>query len=91
MAFQPVLACSKNVDLVYGPSDTVPVVVMNIGDERKVDIRIDVKTLSGKVVLSKTFSEIILPAGRTFEDLELCLERKLKPGYYAFEYNVSQK
>jgi hypothetical protein len=91
MAFQPVLACSKNVDLVYGPSDTVPVVVMNIGDERKVDIRIDVKTLSGKVVLSKTFSEIILPAGRTFEDMELSLEKKLKPGYYAFEYNVSQK
>jgi len=90
MAFQPVLACSKNVDLVYGPSDPVPLVVMNLGDEKKVDVKIDVKTLSGKVVFSKTFSGIILQEGRTFKDLELDIEKKLKPGYYAFEYNVSE-
>ncbi|RKY09270.1 MAG: hypothetical protein DRP66_02640 [Planctomycetota bacterium] len=90
MAFQPVLACSKNVDLAYGPSDAVPLVVMNLGDEKKVDLKIDVKTPSGEIVFSKTFPGIVLQEGRTFKNLELDIEKKLKPGYYAFEYNVSQ-
>ena len=90
MVFQPVLACSKNVDLVYGPSDVVPLVIMNIGDEKKVDVVIDVKTLSGRVVFSKTFPGIILQEGRTFKDLEFEIEKKLKPGYCAFEYKVNR-
>jgi hypothetical protein len=90
MAFQPVLACSKNVDLVYGTSDVVPLVVMNLGGEKKVDVKVDIKTSSGGIVLSKTFPGIILQKGRTFKDLELVIEQKLRPGYYAFEYNVSQ-
>ena len=31
MVFQDVLAGSRNVDLVYGPDDTVPVMVLNLG------------------------------------------------------------
>ena len=90
MAFQPVLACSKNVDLAYGPSDSVPVVVMNLGDSKKVDVKIDVITLSNQVVFSKTFSDIILQEGRSFKDLKLDIERGLKPGYYVFEYTVNR-
>lgn len=90
MAFQPVLACSRNVDLVYGPSDVVPLVVMNLGGEKKVDVKVDVKTPSGEIVLSKTFPGIVLQKGRTFKDLELVIGQKLRPGYYVFEYNVSQ-
>jgi len=91
MAFQPVLACSKNVDIVYGPSDAVPLVVMNLGNEKKVDVEVYVKTLTGSIAFSKTFSEITLKEGRTFKDLELDIAGKLKPGYYAFEYNVIEK
>lgn len=88
MVFQPILACSKNVDLVYGPADSVPIVVMNLGDEKRVNVNVSVKTLSGKVVFKKTFANITLSEGRTFKDLKMTIKKKLKPGYYAFEYVV---
>lgn len=90
MSFQSVLACSKNVDLVYGPSDRVPVVVMNMGDEKTVDVDVEVKSLSGAVLFRQTFTDVLLSEGRTFKNLELAIEGELEPGVYAFEYQVSR-
>ena len=90
MAYQPVLACSKNVDLVYGPSDDVPIVIMNMGDEKTVALKVDVKTLSGDTVYEQRFPDLTLKAGRTFKDLNLDIKEKLAPGDYAFEYEVTE-
>ena len=91
MVFQSVLACSKNVDLVYGPGDSLPIVVMNMGDEKKVDVTVSVKTLSGKRIFRESFADVTLKEGRTFTDLKMTIAKKLKPGSYAFEYSVSEK
>jgi hypothetical protein len=88
MVYQPVLAGSKNVDLVYGPEDAIPVVVMNRDKPRTVDIEIVVKNMNGELVAQKTFPGIKLESGRTVTDIG-----KWKPGlepgkYYGFEYRV---
>jgi len=88
MVFQPVLAGSKNVDIVYGPDDQVPVCIMNIGTEKKVDLVITCINSSGEVVFSKKYSNISLQKGRNVTDLD---EMKLsikKEGFYVFEYKV---
>ncbi len=88
MVFQPVLAGSKNVDLVYGPDDKVPVCIMNMGDEKKVDLVITCKNSSGEEVFSKKYPNIELQKGRNVTDLDdLNLSIK-EEGYYTFEYKV---
>lgn len=90
MAFQPVLACSKNVDVMYGPDDKIPVVVMNLGVEKTVDVVVTCKNLSGEKVFEKKYNKVSLKEGRTFtnlEDIELLLKEE---GYYVFEYKVME-
>lgn len=38
MLYQRVLAGSKNVDIVYGPEDEVPVIVVNLDESKTVDV-----------------------------------------------------
>ncbi|MCK5207760.1 MAG: hypothetical protein KAQ79_07065, partial [Cyclobacteriaceae bacterium] len=90
MAFQPVLAGSKNVDMVYGKNDKVPIVVMNMGDEKVVNITVTVKTPKGKVVSEKVFSDVTLEAGRSFTDMVDWKPKLKTKGFYAFEYKVEQ-
>ncbi|MCK5372284.1 MAG: hypothetical protein KAQ62_27170, partial [Cyclobacteriaceae bacterium] len=90
MAFQPVLAGSKNVDIVYGKNDKVPIVVMNMGDEKVVNITVTVKTPKGKVVSEKVFSDVTLEAGRSFTDMVDWKPKLKTKGFYAFEYKVEQ-
>jgi len=91
MSFQPVLACSKNVDIAYGPADNIPVAVMNIGGQRTVDVKVEVKTTSGKTVHTEMFKNIKLKPGRTCKDLQIDFTEKPDTGYYAFEYTVTEK
>ena len=88
MVFQPVLAGSKNVDLVYGPNDQVPVCIMNMGDEKKVDLVVTCKNSSGEEVFSKKYPNIELQKGRNVTDLDNMNLSIKKEGYYTFEYKV---
>jgi hypothetical protein len=88
MAFQPVLAGSKNVDIVYGPGDRVPVMVMNLGESRTVDVKLLVKTIEGSIVAEQTYHAIRLPDGKGVVDLDEWNPGFLPEGYYAFEYLV---
>lgn len=90
MAFQDVLACSGNVDMVYGPDDTVPVIVMNVGEERRVSVSAEVLSEDGNLIYEQKFDDILLPEGRTVTkavDLRL---PKLPDGLYTFRYTVWQ-
>ena len=88
MAFQPVLAGSKNVDLVYGPGDTIPVVVLNLGEARTARVTVTLETVDGRVVEQKAFLNVRLPAGRSAVDLEPFSPKRTVDGYCVVRYMV---
>ncbi|MCC5931438.1 MAG: hypothetical protein JJU28_19480, partial [Cyclobacteriaceae bacterium] len=90
MVFQPVLAGSKNVDMVYGPEDEIPVVVMNMGNEKNVNVEAIVKDENFNEIHRENWLNIILPEGRTFTDLPPFLPKIPKNGIYSIEYIVSE-
>lgn len=90
MAFQQVLAASGNVDIVYGPDDTIPVVVMNLGDEKTVTVSVQAKDLEGNVLQKKVYPDVILPAGRTVTKLDHFVPDFKQHGYVVIEYSVVQ-
>ncbi|MBQ3427467.1 MAG: hypothetical protein IJH37_10055 [Clostridia bacterium] len=65
MAFQDVIACSGNADMVYGPEDTVPVIVMNIGDAKTVNVSVQVISQNNDIVFETVISDVELAEGRT--------------------------
>lgn len=91
LAFQNVLALSGNVDMVYGPEDTVPVILLNLGEEQQVDLVVQVLDVSDTVVLERTFTSIHLPAGRTVTTVSDLSLPELHEGMYSFIYRVISK
>jgi hypothetical protein len=91
MAFQDVLACSGNVDMVYGPDDRIPVILLNIGEEKKVTLKIEIVSMDGQIVYSREVPDIVVPAGRSkinVEELEL---PDIKDGIYSINYQLYEK
>lgn len=70
MAFQPVLAGSRNVDVVYGPRDQVAPVVLNLGPERTVDVTVLLRDLDGNELQRRAYPSVRLAGGRTITGLE---------------------
>jgi beta-galactosidase/beta-glucuronidase len=90
MAFQEVLACSGNVDIVYGPSDTIPVVVMNYGEEKAVTVTVQAKDLKGTILQEKVYTDVLLPAGRSIRKLDPFTPAFNAEGFVVMEYSVIQ-
>lgn len=88
MAFQNVLALSGNVDIVYGPEDTVPVILLNLGPERTVTLQVQAVDASGAVVLERTLADIHLPAGRSVTPVTDLSLPDLPDGLYSFVYRI---
>jgi len=88
MAYQPILAGSRNVDMVYGPGDSVPVIVMNLGEARTVEVVVSVQTVEGDEVMRKVYGSVELPRGRSYTSLPPFTPEKLEEGFYAFRYTV---
>lgn len=88
MAFQDVLACSGNVDMVYGPNDTLPVVVLNIGVEKKVSVLVEIIAEDQKVICEKKFENIILPEGRSVVQVQNMQLSGIPEGIYGILYTV---
>jgi len=88
MVFQRILAGSGDVDVVYGPGDTIKPIVMNLGDGRTVDLTLEIRSLDGSRVDSKLYQGVVLPAGRTVTELSPFKPTFPSDGYYAVEYIV---
>ena len=50
--FQPVLAGSNNVDVVYGPDDTITPMVLNLGIQRIVSLQLlsEINSMAGRLI-----------------------------------------
>ena len=88
MAFQEVLACSGNVDVVYGPDDKIPVILLNLGEEKEVTLVVEVVSMDGRIVYTKEINSILLPEGRSKIDVEEIDLPNLVDGIYSINYNV---
>lgn len=89
MAFQRILAGSRNVDTVYGPGDAIPVMVLNMGPEVTVHVHIVARAADGSIVDRTSYENVKLPAGRGVTDLQEWKPTLPEQGIYAFEYTVT--
>ena len=88
MSFQPVLAGSKNVDIVYGPNDAVPVMVVHLGEAKTVDVIVRANDMNGTTVAETIYKSVYLPDTNGVVNLGEW-KPDLKPErHYAFEYIV---
>ncbi len=86
--FQKVLAASDNVDIVYGPDDSILPVVMNLGDAKNVEVIITVRDAHGNEVESKVYKNTFLPAGRSVVVLPEYKPEFPEENCYGIEYMV---
>lgn len=88
MVFQPTWAGSENVDVVYGPSDSITPVIHHLGEKRKVNLDVILTTVDGKSVERKRYREINLREGRNVTRLEPFRFKKAKEETYAIHYVI---
>ena len=88
MALQDVLAGSDNTDVFYAKKDRVTPVILNLGDQQKVRLKVVIKSLDGEVIDRKEFNDILLEEGRTIKKLPSFRLKLSEEGYYIFEYYV---
>ena len=91
MVFQPILAGSGNVDIVYGPDDYIPIIILNLGEERIVDLILKIKKPDGTMLENKIFKGIPLSQGRTMTYVAKWKPKLEKEGYYIFDYEVCEE
>jgi hypothetical protein len=89
MIFQRTVAGSDNVDVVYGPEDSIHPVIMNLGDAGSVDLTVTIKSVDGKVIDVKEYKETKLSGGRTVTRLDTFKPKIKSQGTYAIEYRIS--
>lgn len=70
MAFQRIWAGSDNVDTAYGPEDEIRPVIFNLGEARTVTLAAKLCDADGKVLETRKFKRIAVPAGRSVTYLE---------------------
>lgn len=81
------LACSGNVDIVYGPDDIIPLKVMNIGEEKTVNVKMDIIG-DNEVIFTKNFKNIKLHEGRNSVNVCNVELPELDEGIYGIIYTV---
>ncbi|MEX0986820.1 MAG: glycosyl hydrolase family 2 [Bacteroidales bacterium] len=88
MALQDVLAGSNNTDVIYHNRDQLTPVMLNVGKQRTVRLKIVVKTPDGETVDTREFSDVRLEEGRTIRELPPFRPKVPAEGYYVIEYYV---
>jgi len=88
MALGDVMAGSNNTDVVYHKKDELTPVIMNVGDEQTVRLKVIVKTPEGKVVDTREYENIRLEEGRTVKEIPPFRPAFPEEGYYVIEYYV---
>lgn len=87
MAFQHTVAGSNNVDVIYGPDDTLTPVIIHWGKKEKTSLSVEVKTVEGVLIDKKDYMEIELPEGREAISLPGFRPDWKEEGFYIIEYN----
>jgi len=88
MVLQDILAGSSNTDVIYGKKDKVAPLVLNVGEQITVNLKVIVKNLSGDQIMMKKYDDIVLKPGRTVYELPAFKPKLKEEGYYVFEYYV---
>ena len=88
MIFQPTVAGSHNVDVVYGPDDTITPVVMHLGDSETVTLMVSVQDLVGNEVARRAYDNVSLEAGRNATVLDAWRPEFPQEGYYTIVYEI---
>ena len=88
MVFQPTVAGSGNVDIVYGPDDALTPVVLHWGEARRATLTITIQNEAGETVEEKTFADVALPAGRQSVALPAFKPSWRQEGHYRVLYRV---
>ena len=88
MVFQDTWAGSNNVDVVYGPDDYISPVINHLGENRKVDLVIQLVSAEGKVLDKKVVKGIVLGQGHTFTRINSFRFKLVAEGIYAITYHV---
>lgn len=88
MAFSPTLAGSADVDVSYGPGDSIKPVILHLGESRTVTLAIVIVTPEGRELASKTYHDLVLSGGRSRTNLEPWPRPELPDGFYVVEYRL---
>jgi hypothetical protein len=88
MVFQPTIAGTGDVDVVWGPDDVLKPLVIHWGEAGTVQLQIEIKDESGAVVQRKRYDNIALTNGRNVVELDALKPALPKEGYYFIEYLV---
>ena len=88
MVFQAIWAGTDNVDVVYGPDDRVSPVIFNMGEQRDVDLLVELQDVSGKTIDKKLFKKITIGAGRSVTKLDSFRFKQVKEGCYVVKYTI---
>lgn len=88
MAFSPTLAGSADVDVSYGPGDSLCPVILHLGEARTVSLAIVISTPAGREVAAKIYDDVALPGGRSRTDLEPWPRPALPEGLYVVDYRL---
>jgi hypothetical protein len=87
--YQSILAGSNNVDVIYGPDDTITPMILSLGEKRTVNLTVVVKDkFNGQKIDQKVYKNVVLPAGRTVTELAPFKPKFDKEGLYFIEYFV---
>ena len=90
MIFQRTWAGSNNVDVVYGPEDSIIPVINHLGKNEKVDLLVQLKTLEGKIIDKKIFKNIELKEGHSIKELNSFKFQKVNDGIYVIIYSIKK-
>lgn len=90
MVFQSIWAASNNVDVVYGPSDSIKPVVYHINGGQYVDLNVQLEDVNGKVLDRKEFKGIGISNGSLFKELSGFRFKNVKEGVYVVRYILSR-
>ncbi len=88
MIFQPTVAGSSNVDVVYGPDDELVPVIIHWGNSTKANLFISIKDAVGKDVFTKKVSDLQFDEGRTVYTLEALKPSVPEDGFYSVHYTL---
>lgn len=86
--YQRVLAGSDNVDVVYGPEDTITPVIMNLDEAKNVSLKVIIRSVDGEIVKEQVYGEISLEEGRSVIRMTPLEIQFPADGYYVIEYIV---
>ena len=89
MVFQPSVAGSYDVDMVYGPQDEIVPVVIHWGGAAGAELTVEVMNADGEVVDTRTYANLELPGGRDKVVLEGWRPDFGGEGLYTIEYSLT--